>query len=83
MTFPNTWLNECLLSVKKIDQPTRFRKRRRNQNSVAKINLFRKAGGERESRLEILATEREGLKFNNNYDAGMLFILGVRDTLKV
>lgn len=25
MTFPNTWLNECLHSVKKIDQWVRFR----------------------------------------------------------
>lgn len=65
---------------KKIDQRARFRKRHRNQNSATKINLFRKAGGESESRLEMLASECKGLK-SNNYDVGMLFILGVRDTL--
>lgn len=73
-------LNECLHSVKKIDQWARFRKRHRNQNSATKINVFRKAGGESESRLEIWAAGCEGLK-SNNYDVGMLFILGIGDTL--
>lgn len=65
---------------KNIDQQAHFRKRHRNPNSATKINLFIKAKGESERRLEILASECEGLK-SNNYDAGMLFILGVRDTL--
>lgn len=49
---------------------------------ATKINLLRETGGERESGLEILAAEQEGLKCNNNYDVGMLFILGVMDTLE-
>lgn len=61
---------------------SRFRKRRRNQKSSTKINLFREAGGESEGGLEILAAAREGLTCNNNYDVGMLFILGVMDTLE-
>lgn len=69
-------LNDCLHSVKKIDQRSRFRKRHRNPNSATKINLFIKEGGESENRLEILASECERLK-SNNHDIGMLFILGV------
>lgn len=34
MTFPNTWLNECLHSVKKIDQWVRFREREVKKKSV-------------------------------------------------
>lgn len=65
---------------KKIDQRVRFRKRHRNQNPATKINLFRKAGRESQSRLEKLASECEGLN-SHNYDVGMLFILVVGDTL--
>lgn len=80
MTFPNTLLNECLHSGKNIDQRAHFRKRHRNQNSATKIYLFRKAAGESESRLEMLASEGEGLK-SNNYDVGLLLILRARDAL--
>lgn len=61
---------------------SRFKKRSRNQKLATKINLLREAGGESESGLEILAADQEGLKCNNNYDVGMLFILGVMDTLE-
>lgn len=64
---------------KKLIVGPRFRKRDRNQNSATKM-LFRKAGGESESRLETLGGKCEGLRCNN-YDVGMLLIRGVRDTL--
>lgn len=64
---------------KKIDQRARFRTRHRNQNSATKVNLFWKAAGETQNKAGNIS-ECEGLN-SNNYDVGMLFILGVKNTL--
>lgn len=63
MTFPNTWLNECLHSVKKIDQWVRFRERSEKKRvffTVTEINLSREKSGRSVRRREFWEKETAG-----------------------
>ena len=61
MTFPNTWLNECLHSVKKIDQWVRFGERSEKKKSV--FHRDRNQSVQREKREERVQGKRDSWRY--------------------